>query len=377
MTPDEFKTLRTIGHDVVRGFVAITNETVWLTVYAVLVLKASSVLLGKDRRTRSVIITFLAILLMFCIAVVLWILDLANFIMEAKLTLIVDPDLSLDAKLANAQGVMFPLIAAIDALYAYLSLLGDAIILWRVWNLQGYYRPWVFVFPLALLLGSLISTLMLTYCVATVGGDIVIGAFEKPAFCRNVQLVTYATACATTTAATILIGLTVWNYRQSIGPMLRDSFLSSQGDKARGRSHAETVLLLLLESGVLYFLFFAVQLVAAIPRVHEWISASPSLSFLLVMYSFCSSVIVGIYPTAVIALAQSRGVLDDAAAAASVTASTLRSVPTVTRRSAVWPTFQVGTDSAQNDDIELRTEMHSSSSDLHRVHNKPRASWEA
>ncbi|KAJ6588716.1 hypothetical protein B0H19DRAFT_216713 [Mycena capillaripes] len=373
MTPDEIKTLRAIGHDVVRGFVAITNETVWLTVYAVLVLKASYVLLGKDkRRQRSSLLTFLAILTMFLIAVVLWALDLANFIMEAKLTLIVDPDLPLSTRLANARSFMFPLIAAIDALYAYMSLLGDAIILWRVWNLKGYYRPWVFVFPLALLLGSLISTLMLTYCVAEVGSDIVIGVFEKPAFCRNVQLVTYSTAFATTTVATILIGMTVWNYRKSIGPMLRDSFLES-GSKPR-RSQAETILLLLLESGLLYFLFFAIQLIAAIPRVHSWISARTDLSFALLMYSYCSSVIVGIYPTAVIALAHSRGVLDQAAAAASVTASTLRT-PT-SRQSGVWPTFQIGT-KPDEDDIELRSELHSSSPDLHRGSNKPRVSWEA
>lgn len=139
------------------------------------------------------------------------------------------------------------------------------------------------------------------------------GAFEKPAFCRNVQLVTYATACATTTVATILVGLTVWNYRQTIGPMLKDSFLASQGNKQPRRSQAETILLLLLESGVLYFLFFvrrfpyllclsllltlfslyqAVQFVAAIPRIHEWISAQPAVSFALTMYAFCSSVIV-------------------------------------------------------------------------------------
>jgi hypothetical protein len=117
---------------------------------------------------------------MFFITVVLWALDLANFIMEAKLTLIVDSDLPLSTRLADARSFMFPLIAAIDALYAYLvsfastyraanahwtlfvqSLLGDAIILWRVFNLKGYYRPWVFIFPLALLLGSLSTWLSL------------------------------------------------------------------------------------------------------------------------------------------------------------------------------------------------------------------------
>ncbi|KAJ7927447.1 hypothetical protein B0H13DRAFT_2554684 [Mycena leptocephala] len=348
MTPDEIKTLRTIGHDVVRGFVAITNET------PICHLGTQGDLRPPLQRQATTFDTaYLARhLIMFFIAVVLWALDLANFIMEAS------------SPSSGNRRVIRVFVSS-----------GDAIILWRVFNLKGYYRPWVFIFPLALLLGSLISTLMLTYCVAAVGSDIVIGAFEKPAFCRNVQLVTYATACATTTVATILVGLTVWNYRQTIGPMLKDSFLASQGNKQPRRSQAETILLLLLESGVLYFLFFAVQFVAAIPRIHEWVSAQPAVSFALTMYAFCSSVIVGIYPTAVITLAHYSSVLGDAAAAASMTASTLREAPTPSRSPDVWPTFHVGTQPA--DDIELRIETNSSSTDLHRLHHKPRAYWDA
>jgi hypothetical protein len=262
---------------------------------------------------RSSLLTLLAILIMFAISIVLWALDMADFIMEIKLSFIVDPDLPLSARLGNARLFIFPNIAAIDALYAYMvsfhsgsysvqtqpgilqSLIGDGIIIWRVWNLKSYYRPWVIFIPLALLFGSLgkpslrafmqsthlesVPTLMLTYCVAKVGSEIVVGTFQvrtshlnkfgvpffdisysldlqKPAFCRNVQTATYAMACATTTTATILIGLTTWNFRKAIRPLLSGNVVASEGTRRRRRSPVENILLLLVESGILYFLFF-------------------------------------------------------------------------------------------------------------------------
>jgi len=97
MSPDEIETLRGLGLDIVRSFVGVTNESILLTIYGVLVLKASFVLLGKRPRKRSSVFTGVVILTMFIISVILWALDMANFIMEAKLTLIVNPDLPIDA----------------------------------------------------------------------------------------------------------------------------------------------------------------------------------------------------------------------------------------------------------------------------------------
>lgn len=156
---------------------------------------------------------------------------------------------------------------------------------------------------------EIVATLMLTYCVAVVGSEIVLGTFQKPAFCRNVQTATYSMACATTAIATILISVTTRNYRKSIKPTLRNTMVVSAGSKPKRRGQVESVLLLLVESGVLYFLFFvrlfslppvhlsnirpqAIQVVCASPRVQAWISTKPGVAFAFTMYSYCSSVIV-------------------------------------------------------------------------------------
>ncbi|KAJ7152264.1 hypothetical protein C8R43DRAFT_1127339 [Mycena crocata] len=369
MTPDETKTLRTIGLGMVRDFVAITNETVLLTIYGVLVLKAGLVLLCDGRwRKRSALLTMIGILVMFAISVILWVLDMVIFIQEAKLILIIVDDLPLKTRFSMALSFVFRVAAAENALYSYMSLMGDAIIIWRVWNFKAYYRPWVVIIPVGLLLGSIVATLMLTYCVAAIGSEIVVGTFQKPAFCRNVQTATYAMSCATTTAATILIGITTWNFRQAIKPMLNHKIVTSGGTQRRRRSQVESILLLLVESGVLYFLFFAVEVAGVVPRVHDWVVTQPGVAFVFAMYSYSSSVIVGIYPTIVVVLAYShRGVLDEAASTVGPTSTLRLAQPTGRGSSGTWPTLQLGNKRTDNvNEIELDTGRRSSSRDLDR-----------
>ncbi|KAJ7667251.1 hypothetical protein B0H17DRAFT_1142837 [Mycena rosella] len=337
MTPEETATLQGIGNDVVRGFVAITNETFLLTIYGVLIIKAGFVLLDKDHRgIKTYLLTMTALLTMFVIAIVLWTLDLANFITEAKVTLVESSDQSIDSKLDNALAFVFRLAAAQDALYAYMSLLGDAIIIHRVWILKAYYRPWVVLIPCAFLFGSsrnvipahrkTVATLMLTYCVGRIGSDIVLGNFENPAFCRNVQLVTYVMPCATTAIATSLIGLATWKYRLSI----MTTSVSTGGRTSRsGRSQGERVLVLLVESGLLYFLFF------------------------------------GIYPTILVVLAHSKHAVIDGATSLNSSRRGRMNMGT-DQTSTNWPTFQIGT--KREEEFELDTVLQGRTGEEGRKH---------
>ncbi|KAF7346865.1 hypothetical protein MSAN_01825900 [Mycena sanguinolenta] len=111
MTPGEAKTLQSIGSDWVSTFAAITNETAWLTAYAAIALQASLLLMRKQHRNYAVLI-----LLLFLLAVVLWTLDLINFISEGKKTLIQNPEEAIDGKLDNALDFILHLAAVQDAL---------------------------------------------------------------------------------------------------------------------------------------------------------------------------------------------------------------------------------------------------------------------
>ncbi|KAJ7259130.1 hypothetical protein B0H12DRAFT_1070062 [Mycena haematopus] len=335
MTPDETATLQSIGSDWVSGFAAITNETAWLTAYAALVFQAGFLLVQKERRKYAV-----PIVLLFLFAVVLWTLDLVNFISEGKITLIQQPDEPIESKLNNALDFIFRIAAAQDALYAYMALVGDGIIVHRVWKLRAYQRIWIFFL--------LFSTLLLTYCVASVGEQIILGRFEKPAFCRNIQEVSYIMPLATTGVATILIGIMAWNHGRATR-LLQSSYTDGSGRRKKHHAHSYTILILLVESGVFYFLFFLIQVLGIVPSVNNLIDSNATLSFLFKMFSYCTSVIVGMYPTLVIVLAHSKyAILDEATAVMS--AGSFSSVtPSATR----WPTFQVEVQT-KRDDIELK-----------------------
>ncbi|KAG6916818.1 hypothetical protein DXG01_005200 [Tephrocybe rancida] len=94
---------------------------------------------------------------MFAMALVMWGFDVTNFVREVQTTLIRDPDLPMSAKYASAVQMTFSLVAPLDLLYAYMSILGDGIVVWRVYALWRHTKQaWVVLMPLALLFGSLV-----------------------------------------------------------------------------------------------------------------------------------------------------------------------------------------------------------------------------
>ncbi|KAJ7600598.1 hypothetical protein C8J56DRAFT_1038236 [Mycena floridula] len=359
MTPEEASILSSVGHGSIQIFASIVNKTIWLTIYAFLVIKASILLLSKPRR-HSRVSQFItsSILVMFTIACIMWAIDCANFIMKAKIMLIeADPNVALDSQLQRASAFIFRLAVIESALYGYLSILGDAIIILRLIVLWGHNRHrWVLVIPCALLLGSLVSNLTLTYCVAKLGTEIALGTFEKPAFCRNVQTTTYRMAAGTTVIATILIGVLTWNYRHSFKVRTR----KDERGVRRKRSPAENVLVLLIESGILYCLFFVIQVIGTIPSIQAWIATQSGVSFAINMFSWCTSVFVGIYPTAVVVLAHSRyAILDSAASANSdccfTDAAPQAMMTTWTMSSQGSTHIDLDSSSGRRDDCELQS----------------------
>ncbi|KAJ7191630.1 hypothetical protein GGX14DRAFT_701546 [Mycena pura] len=336
MTPDEIATLQSIGTDWITSFIAIINETVFLTVYAFLVVRVALVLLER-RAVRAYVLLMLAILTMFCITVVLWALDLTSFILEPKMALIQHPEEPIDTKLNNAFSLIFKIVSVQDVLYAYSALMGDAIIIHRAWMLKAYYHTWIFAIPCALLLVFSVSTATLTYCVAVVGSEIVLGNFEKPAVCKNVQEVGYIMPMCTTAVTTILIGITAWKHQKRVDPLH-----SNGSGYGRRRTHVEKILILLVESGFFYFIFFLIQVVKPILVVNNWIDSNTTLIVLTRIFDDCSSVFVGIYPVMIIVLAHDkRGIIDEVASVTAFQAAQVTRGVEKTLNSAAWKTLSV------------------------------------
>ncbi|KAJ7067541.1 hypothetical protein C8F01DRAFT_1365593, partial [Mycena amicta] len=351
MTPDEVAVLQGVGRDWVHGFIAISHHTFWMTVYAALVIKASFLLFRKDRHNlRTYIFFSLALFTMFAIAFVLWTLDLTTFILEGKLVLMqLQPGDSISDKLASANKRIFNIISALDALYAYMSLLGDAIIIHRVRVLGRYYNPWIFLIPCGLLLGSTVATVLLTYCVAVAGSEIVLGSFEKPAFCKNVQEATYIMPMVTTAVTTLMIGHTAWKHRSVVAPLYSSGSSSTNSFTKKQPSQVQRILMLLVESGFFYFLFFLIQVIGDIPIVEDTINSNTTLTILMMMFDYSSSTFVGIYPTMIIILAHSKHAVIDRAAGSAGEMSSIQLGGLEASTADTESTFPVGL----REDIEL------------------------
>uniref|UniRef100_A0A0W0FXA6 Uncharacterized protein n=1 Tax=Moniliophthora roreri TaxID=221103 RepID=A0A0W0FXA6_MONRR len=278
---DSTAILRNIGNDLVKSTVAIAVKGVLITVYSVLVLKAGTILLGNRKRqsARKVpIVTMTVVAIMYLLCLTLSIIDLVLLVAETRITLVKDPEDDLN------------------------TVLGDGVIVWRVyafWALSNW-RIAAMIAPIALLLTSFALSIILTHCVVNLNGSIVLGSFNDPPFCRDVQIVSYATPAATTAIATFLIGIKVWNYlRISRAHGVDDLRLST-------RSRAESIIVLLLESGLAYFVFFLAQVILATPAVKDAINLHPGLQFAQTVFSYQSSSIVGMYPTIIICLVHAQ-----------------------------------------------------------------------
>ncbi|CAK5271979.1 unnamed protein product [Mycena citricolor] len=321
LTPEEAATLHGLGLDWIQIFVSIMNETVWITIYTIIVFQACVLLLDKSRRSSwTSRFYLLGILILYFGAIVQWVLDMVGFISEAKLSLVLHPDGDIGENFGEALKVVLKVAAVQDAIFAYLTLLGDAIIIHRVWKLRAYRYVWIFLVLIGAWIGSAVGTFMLTYCVAVVGSDIVLGTFQNPALCRNAQTVTYVLPCATTAIATVLIALTAWRYAHA-------TQLLTSSRRTSARNPVAEILLLLVESGLVYLFFFVALVIEVAPIPHAWIDASPFLSLAFKIYTYCSSVIIGIYPTSLVVLSHSKyAVLDSGPATDIISTFHIRAV---------------------------------------------------
>ncbi|KAI0668144.1 hypothetical protein C8Q78DRAFT_277617 [Trametes maxima] len=294
---DDSDVLQSIGGDIKQSFVAVTVETFLVAIYSVLVYKTGRLLIGKHR-TRASMCTTLAVFVMFGMALSLWMIDIHNVVSELEVTLLSTSADSLEDRYSAATSQVLFLASVEDIMYAYMTNIGDGIIIWRVYAFWSQPQErLVLIIPLAFLLGSLAMSMSITYCATRLGADIVLGAFTHPAFCRNIQTASYSMTLATTGVATLLISYKAWEYRrihfEAFGRLSRPT-------------RAQRVMAMLIESGVLYMLFFLVQVIGSIGSVNARIDRHPAVSFGFTVYDFMTSLIVGMYPTAVVILVHSK-----------------------------------------------------------------------
>ncbi|VDC03905.1 unnamed protein product [Peniophora sp. CBMAI 1063] len=304
----DIETLSGIGHSTVENIVGLVVEAILYTIYFGLVVVVGRILLEAKSRTQTSIAIFIIILTMFMLDTAICIIDIHNTIRPITVTLYSTYPESLTDRYAS---LTLPWMTE-NALTSFMANLGDVIIIWRTWALyKGPRERWILLIPISLLVGSLTSSSLLAYCVTKYEANIKLDkGFPDAPFCANL----YPTqgyppelasmVLATTAVATAMISWKAWVYRRAI----RSDFRLN-----RKRTHAEKILAVLVESGVLYLMFFVQVLVNSSPAVSHQESTTPGLEFAANVWSYMTNHIIGAYPVLIVIFVRSqRSYIEDA-----------------------------------------------------------------
>ncbi|KAF9257624.1 hypothetical protein L218DRAFT_1005980 [Marasmius fiardii PR-910] len=272
--PGQF--VASFGSNTILNIVNLLSGAVFYGVYAVLFCAGIAVLCRREGNVKARIGLLLSIATMF---------TLTSFCFwgNAAITFA-----GIQEVLVNNVEQPYQLkVLAFSNKFQVLSSVVEAMVpLERVWALFAGNRKVVLI-PLLFLIGSAVCSLAFLGCFAQHDWPAL-----YPETCNSIVISAYALSMATNVSATILIGYKFWSYRQTVGDYLQEFNI------ARRQARAEKILILLLESGIIYSVLWIIQLVEILQPPQPTFSRKIAQQFFTAM----SIQFVGIYPTLLIVL---------------------------------------------------------------------------
>ncbi|KAG7097994.1 hypothetical protein E1B28_005302 [Marasmius oreades] len=278
-----------LGTYFVVNLAGVISETGLWGVYLVLFSWAMKLQLTRSKlRNRANILIIVVTLVLFLSSTALWAMNVSQFAMAMQGFFFKYPDLGLlDRWLAfNADIVGFGL--PMEALFLINMLVGDSVVIWRAWVLCQNTRLQKFVYiPIVMLLASFVFSVIALNCLSSNGyGDhSSIPAGSKA--CRWGEPIAWGISLATNAVSTSFIAVRAWQHRQFM-----------KLDFAARRSRSQKVLIILVESGFVYCLFWLTQLNLFFDRENE----RNFVNFLGVFLNAIGDQVSGVYPTCIIIL---------------------------------------------------------------------------
>ncbi|KIP05296.1 hypothetical protein PHLGIDRAFT_161197 [Phlebiopsis gigantea 11061_1 CR5-6] len=220
-------------------------------------------------------------------------IDVNNAVKEVSYTLTSSSDLDLADRYARIAFLPYTTQAA---LYAFICNLGDVVVVWRVhvFYTTSHHR-WIMALPIALLFGGFAMSGILSYCAgySVMTDAALIGCNFAQPLCRKAQFTSYCVTLVTTGVATLMICYKAWQYRRTVGKLL---CLHEHSQNSR----VERVMQIVMESGVLYFLFFLHTVLEDSTALNTLEFSTPGLVFASTIWICMTSHIVSIYPVVVL-----------------------------------------------------------------------------
>ncbi|KAK7030478.1 hypothetical protein VNI00_014065 [Paramarasmius palmivorus] len=240
----------------------------------------------KGLKTTIRKLLFSAILLMFIISTIYWGFKISNLLEDLQRL----KTITGDSEFPETNHSVVQIFAAL-ALINY--VLTDGVVLWRVWVLCSMdyrrllYVPIFFLFCCSF---TVVSTVAIRITIETVPPD----SSARPRLNRAIdvcQVSNLGFSLLINLSTTIILGLKTWRYRRWLMEDLRAIQISK-------RTRGERVLVLLIESGLLYCISGTIALISTIIRLPHGTVGD--------FYTPVNIQIAGIYPIVVLLLV-SRG----------------------------------------------------------------------
>ncbi|KAF7363722.1 hypothetical protein MSAN_01030000 [Mycena sanguinolenta] len=276
------------GRDLTEDVVGLVTETTLVTIYGVLFALAMYSFHRRGFKSRVSFVMLFLVVYLYLAAVVLWGLYIAQYLMNVH-DLLMTSNIPLPDRFVLADAHASSLSIPQMVLFTSNMILGDFIVIWRVWAIYHRTRQ-VVVLPCITLAAALAFALVDTVCLrrSGVGSDA----------CGNSSLISWAFSLATNVLCTILIGVKAWKHRQ----ITRELQTEGTAHKYRGTGF---ILSVLVESGLIYCLLWATQLVQIFN-----ISRTSALVYFWEITNAASEQLPGMYPTLIVVVVNLRYTID-------------------------------------------------------------------
>ncbi|KAG7090488.1 hypothetical protein E1B28_009602 [Marasmius oreades] len=288
--------LGTYGRNTIFNTVGLLTSSVLYGVYLVLFFAAMCIMCQRaDAFTGPRMVLLVAVIILFLLSTSYICCTFSYFILGVK-KLLVENSGSVPLRVKNAALMAkFHTLGIVgEVTFPIASVIGDSIVIWRAWVLSGGNKKVMFL-PVMLLLGMAATTVSFVVCM--IEEDLPAG-FSPECRARNTAL--FVLSMVTNITGTAVIGYQTWSYRRVVKKYLHN---------CRHRARAEKLLVMLLDSGVIYTTLWIIQLgVLVSPSTPDF-----TVQAFRVMFSAASSQLVGIYPTLIIVLIMLRRSIWDSA----------------------------------------------------------------
>ncbi|KAL0060117.1 hypothetical protein AAF712_013089 [Marasmius tenuissimus] len=282
--PTELDLVAIFANNAILTSAGLLTTSVLYGVYMVLFFSAMTILCNRREgivSARLVLIAAVVVLFLFSTAYLCC--TMSYFMLGLRHLLIKDVGVPLLKK--NAAFIAKYRIVGVvgQVLLPIAVVIGDSIVVWRAWALSAGNKKIMFL-PVLLQLALTATSFAWVGCFVDAGMPTMI-----PETCKKINTATYILSMLTNIAGTSVIGYTTWCYRKAISKYLNN---------CRHQARAEKVMVLLVESGVLYTSLWIIQLAVLVAPSN---SSFVNQAFRQI-FSAAATQLVGIYPTAIIVL---------------------------------------------------------------------------